>query len=83
MTTSAPAASERGEGQDGGGRVAAGIRDQAGPANFGSVDFRQSVHRLGQVGQIAMACAIPLGVDVGIAQAVVGAKVNDAAAALE
>src|SRR5262249_28654507 len=77
------AGDQRGQAEDGRLRVAAGVGDQRGRGEFLAVEFRQAVDRLGGVGQVLVALAVPLGVDVGVTQAVVGAEVDDADAALQ
>jgi hypothetical protein len=64
-------------------RIATGVGDELGTANLVAIDFRQSINRLGEVGEIVVTLPIPLGVDVGIAKPIVGAEIDDAHAALQ
>jgi hypothetical protein len=72
---------QRRQAQDGGLRVTPGIGHELGCGDFLAVDLRQAVDRLHQVGQVLMAFTVPLGVDVRIAQPVIGTEVDDAHAA--
>ena len=66
---------QRGEPQDDGGGVAAGVAHQPGPADRVAVDLRQAVDRLGQQPFGAVSLVILL-VDRGVLEAEVGAQVH-------
>ena len=74
------AGGQRREAENAGLRVATGIGDELGRDDFLAVHFRQTIDGLSEMGQVFVTGAVPLGVDVGIAEAVVGAEVNDAEA---
>src|ERR1019366_19384 len=61
-------------------RIATGVGKELGRDDFLAVHFRQTVDRLGEMREVFVTGAVPLGVDVGIAEAVVGAEVDDAEA---
>ena len=65
---------ERGQAENAGLRIAAGIGDQLGGVDLVAVDFGQAVDRLGKIRQVVVALAVPLGVDLRIAQPVIGAR---------
>ena len=73
---------QRRQAKNAGLRIAAGIGDQLGGPDLVAVDFRQTVDRVREIGQIVMAFAVPLGIDVRIAQAIIGTEVDDAHAPL-
>jgi hypothetical protein len=76
--SSASCGKERIDRQVGGGGVAADAADAARGAHLLAVQFRQAVDELLQPGRVGVRLAIPAHVIVGVAQAKVGAEVDDA-----
>src|SRR5260370_2566679 len=62
--------------EDRGLGIAARIGDQLSRDDFLTIQFWQSIDSLGKVCQISVAMAVPLRINVGVAETIVGAKVD-------
>ena len=74
---------QRPDGQIGGGRIAAGIGDQARAGDAPAAEFRQSVDGLGEQFRLRVGFLVPGGVVLGSAEAEGAAQIDDAGAGVE
>ncbi len=81
-TLDAVVGDQGGEGEDGGGGVAAGVGDQVGGGDAVAVEFGQAIDGLGQAGGVGVVVVVPVAIDLGVLEPVVGAQVDDADAPL-
>ena len=63
--------------KDAGRGVTARVGDELGRGNLVAEELGQAVHGLLQAGEVGVLVAVPVGVDLGIAQAIVGAQIDD------
>ena len=78
-----PGLQQRRQRQNGRGRIAARIGHQLRRRNLLAEQLRQSVDDLAQPLRVGVFLAVPLGVDLGVVQAIVGAEIDDPAAGVQ
>ncbi len=64
-------------------RVATGIRHELRRGDFFTINLRQTIDRLRQMGEVVVRFAVPLGIHVRIAQPVIGTQVDHTHSAIE
>ena len=74
---------QRGQGQDGAGRIAARIGHQLGRRNLVAEQLGQAVDDLAHAVRIGVLLAVPLGVDFRVVETVVGAEIDDPPAGVQ